>query len=164
MMHLVEGAKVVQLVQPAASNGLGGATRYVDTRLAHRVFLLVEVTKGNAALTSFTLSQGTSAAGAGAAAFAFTVPIWSNLNTSAAAATDTLVRRANALTYALDNAADGRGQQVMFEIDPAKMDYANGRYYAGLTLGATDAANIISVTAFLVSHRYKQDVPPTAIV
>ena len=161
MMHLVEGAKIAQMLVPGATNA-NPTTAYVDLSKCHKAFLVVHVAKGNAALTSFTLSQATTAAGGGPAkAFTNTVPIWSNLNCTA---TDTLVRRANALTYALDNAADGRGQIVVFQIDPAKMDVAGGFKYVAVVVAAGDAANIAGVMGYLVDHRYAQETPPTAIV
>ena len=159
MMHLVQGAKIVELLAPQATNANPASDR-VDLGLCSVAFFVIHVTKGNAALTSFALEQATTAAGGGNKIFANTVPIWSNLNCTA---TDTLVRRTNALSYALDNAADGRGQIVVFQIDPARLDINAGFRYVRFQVAAGDAANIASAMAYLVDHRYQQATPPTAI-
>ena len=142
--------KVSQMLIPQATNA-NPATAYIDMAQGHDVYFVVNVTKGNAALTSFALEQANTAGGGGNKIFANTVPIWSNLNTGAS---DVLVRRTNALNYALDNANDGRGQIVVFKVDPSRMDINAGFRWARLQVAAGDAANIASVLAVIIPQRY----------
>jgi hypothetical protein len=155
MMHLVQQGKPV-LALPPQSTAANPTSAYVNVRNYHMVYAVVTVAKGNAALTSFTLSQATNAAGAGPAAFANTAPIWVNLN---ATASDTLVRQANGLTYALDNANDGRGQVVIFQIDPDRL--SDGFNSVAIVVAAGNADNIAGITFHGVEGRYQQATPPT---
>lgn len=155
MMNLVEQGRPVLGLAPVATNG-NPTTAYVGLANYQMLYAIVSVTKGNAALTSFTLSQANTAAGGAAAAFVNTVPIWSNLNTTT---NDVLVRRANALTYALDNAADGRGQVVVFQIDPDRL--SDGFTHVALVVANGDAANLASVNFIGVQSRYAQETPPS---
>ena len=158
-MNLVQKGKIVQGLQPQATDA-NPASDYIDAANYHEIFVVIEVTKGDAALTSFALEQATSSAGAGNKVFANTVPIWSNLNT---ATNDTLVRRANAISYALDNADDGRGQQVVFQIDPRRLDINNDFRWIRVQVAAGNADNIASLTFVCVDARYKQATPPSAV-
>lgn len=149
MTHIPETALPVNGLVPVAT-GANPASAWISPT-DHMLYAVVHVTKGNAALTSFRLRKATSAAGAGAADFGKTVPVWANLNTVAGR---NLVRQANAEIYALDNAADGRGQIVVFQIDPSKLDTDNGFTHVALQIAAGNAANIASVMYFLAPQRY----------
>ena len=159
MMNLTQGAKIVEGLEPQATDA-NPASAYVDVSNYHTVYVVAHVTKDNAALTSFALEQATSSAGAGNKVFANTVPVWSNLNTGDG---DTLVRQANAINYALDNADDGRGQIVVFQIDPSRMDINNGFRWLRVQLAAGNADNLASVVFYMVDARYKQATPPSAV-
>lgn len=157
-MNLVQSAKIVEGLAPVATDA-NPATDYVKVDNCNMLYAVCHITKGNAAITSFAVEQATTAAGAGNKVLANTIPVWSNLNT----ATDALVRQTNAINYALDNAADGRGQIVVFQLDPAELDINNGFNWVRLQLAAGNAANIASVMFYLVGQRYAQATPPTAI-
>jgi len=162
MTHLVQGAKIVSALIPQATNA-NPASTYVDVANCHKLFIAIHVTKGNAALTSFAIEQATSSAGAGNKVLANTIPVWVNLDTSAATGTDTLVRQANAISYALNNEAGGVGQMVIFELDPSKLDINNGFRWVRFQVAAGNANNIASAVYYLVDHRYKQATPPSAV-
>lgn len=141
----------INLLVPQVTNG-NPASAYVDMSQGHLAQITIHVTKGNAALTSFALEQATTAGGAGNKPFANTVPIWSNLNTGAS---DTLVRRADAVLYALDNANDGRGQIVRFLIDPSVMDVNGGFRFMRFQTAAGDAGNLAAATIAFAPKRYQ---------
>ncbi len=144
MYATTEKLRPVLALAPVASNAVTESS-YVDLTNCNRAIVVCETRKGNAALTSFSLREN--GAAVAAQLMANTSPLWVNLNT----ATQPLTRPANANTYALDNADDGRGQVVVFEIDPARL--SDGYTEVRVDLGATNAANIVSVT-FLLDQKY----------
>jgi len=143
-MTFAQKIKTVMGLNPRATDA-NPLSAWVDLSQAVRCKVSILVTKGNAALTSFTLRESTDGVGAGAGVqnIPNTVQVYSNLNT---AASDTLVRRANAVTYALNNAAGGEGQVVVFDIDPAKLSINDGYRFLAVQLAAGDAANIASIS------------------
>jgi len=129
------------LLSPRATNA-NPASAYIDCSLGAKVKIVCSVTKGNAALTAFTLEEATTNAGGGLRNLARNVPVWVNLNSGASTAQ---VRQANGVTYALDNANDGRGQLVIFEVETAKL--GTGFRFLRVQTAAGDAANIASIAA-----------------
>jgi hypothetical protein len=143
-MTFAQKPKTVTGFTPVATDA-NPLSAWVDLSRAIRCKVVILVTKGNAALTSFTLRESTDGVGAGAGVqnIPNSVQVYSNLNTGAS---QTDVRRANAVTYALDNANDGRGQKVIFDVDPAKLSINNGYRFLAVQLAAGDAANIASIS------------------
>ena len=156
-MHLVEGAKIVEALAPAA-DAAGRAGDYVSLRDAARVFVVVHITQGNPAAVALTLFQATAVAGTGEKAIANAVPIWSDLDTAAG---DTLVARTAAVSYTTD--AGVKNKVVVFEVDAAALDINNGFDCLCVKTGASNAANITQAMYYLVGHRYPQATPPAAI-
>jgi hypothetical protein len=62
--HLVEGAKIVEGLPPAA-DAAGRAGDYVSLKDASRIFVVAHITQGNAATVALTLFQATAVAGTG---------------------------------------------------------------------------------------------------
>jgi hypothetical protein len=143
-MIFAEKLKAVSGLAPVATNG-NPASAYVDCSRAHSVKVVAHVTKGNAALTSFAIEQATTAGGGGNKPLANNVPVWSNLD---AATSDTLVRRANGVSYALNNGAAHR-QVVVFDVDTSKLDINGGFRFLRVQTAAGDAANVASVMFYL---------------
>lgn len=143
-MTFAQKIKTVMGLAPVATDA-NPLSAWVDLSQAIRCKVVVAVTKGNAALTSFTLRESTDGVGAGAGVqnVSNNVQVYSNLDTSAS---ETLVRRANAVTYALDDADGGEGQVVVFDVDPAKLAINDGYRYLAVQLAAGNAANIASIT------------------
>lgn len=158
-MNLTQGAKIVEGFDPQATNG-NPASAYVNVSNYHQVYILIHVDKDNAAETSFALEQATSSAGAGNKALANTVPLWSNLNTGDS---DALVRQTNAVSYALDDAADGRGQIVVFQVDPSRLDINNDFNWIRVQVADGNADNTASCLFVLTDARYKQATPPSVV-
>src|SRR5690349_14644864 len=103
-MHLVEGAKIVEALAPAA-DAAGRTGSYVTMKDAARAFVVVHITQGNAATIALSLLQATAVAGTGSKALANAVPIWSNLDT---ATSDALVARTAAVSYTTDAAVKNK--------------------------------------------------------
>lgn len=149
--------KLIEGIAPAA-DAAGRSSDIVSLKNAGKAYILVHITQGNAATIALTPMQAQDVAGTGAKVLANAVPIWSNLDTSL---TDTLIRRTDAVNYTTDAAL--KNKQVVFEIDPALLDVANGFDCIYFTTGASNAANITQAEFLLVDLRYQQTTPPTAI-
>lgn len=155
--HLVEGAKLVEGLAPAA-DAAGRTGDYVTLKDAARLFIVVHITQGNAATVALTPYQASAVAGTGEKVLANVVPIWSNLDT---ATTDTLVARTAAANYTTDAAV--KNKIVVFQIEAATLDVSGGFDCVTLKTGASNAANITQSMYYLVGHRYPQATPPAAI-
>lgn len=149
--------KLIEGIAPAA-DAAGRSSDIVSLKNAGKAYILIHITQGNAATIALTPMQAQDVAGTGAKVLANAVPIWSNLDTSL---TDTLIRRTDAVNYTTDAAV--KNKQVVFEIDPALLDVANGFDCIYFTTGASNAANITQAEFLLVDLRYQQTTPPTAI-
>jgi len=135
-LSLPEVFKIVEAM-PNATDAAGRTGDYVSLKNAKRAYIFVDVAQGNSATIAITVEQASAVAGTGSKAITNTVPIWSNLDT---AASDTLVRRTDAVAYTTD--AGVKNKQVK--------------------TGASNVANLTSATYFLES-RYPQATPPAAI-
>jgi hypothetical protein len=157
MFTLPEDCKLVQAVNPQTTNG-GITADYVSLKNVHKAWIIVELTQAAAHATGIDPMQATAVAGTGAKAFSNTLPIWAN---EATATSDTLVRQTDAVTYNVT--ADVANKQIIFEIDPAKMDVANGFDVLGCAVDdSSQATNIASIT-YVLKTRYPQATPPAAI-
>ncbi|NIO43779.1 MAG: hypothetical protein GTO41_28655 [Burkholderiales bacterium] len=157
MLHLPEDCKIVQALEPA-TDAAGRTGDYVSLKNCHRCYVLFHVTQGNAATILISINQATAVAPTGAKAITVGVPIWSNLD---CAASDTLVARTAAVSYTTD--AGVKHKQVIFQIDPATLDQANGFDCIAVVTGASNVANITSAQYLLTDIRYHQATPPAAI-
>jgi len=157
-MNFAENLKAVQGLQPA-TDAAGRTGAYISLKNAHKVAVVVHITQGNAATVAISINQASTIAAGDAKALANVVPIWSNLD---CAASDALVRRTDAVNYTTD--AGVKHKIIIFEIDPAKLDLANGFDCIAVVTGASNADNITSAMYYLVPHRYQQSTPPSAVV
>ena len=146
----------INLLAPAA-DAAGRTSAYVSLKHALKAWILVHINQGNAATILLSLLQASAVAGTGSKVFTVPQKIWSNLDT---AASDTLVARTAAVNYTTD--AGVKIKQVLFEINPAALDLANGFDCIGISTGASNAANITAAQAFLAT-RYPSATPPTAV-
>lgn len=158
MNFLPEVSKIVNAI-PAATNDAALEGDYVKVADAHKVVIVVQSKGGHASASAITIEQATTAAGAGTTVITKNVQIYSNLDTDA---TDTLVRRTDAVNYSTD--AANKNKLVVFVLDPATLDIENEFKYITVKVGISDIANIVSAQYYLVDHRYQQATPPTAIL
>lgn len=154
---LPQNCKIVQMLAPQTTNG-ALTSQVLNLANAIKAWIVVEFNQAVGHATTPTLNQATTlAAGTNKAAPA--VPIWANEDT---AATDTLVKQADAASYAVAN--NIKKKQVVFEIDPARFDVNGGYSYAYLTEATSgQATNFVSATAY-IQEAYQQATPPTAVV
>jgi hypothetical protein len=151
-----EKYKMVAALNPA-TDAAGRTGAYVSLKNVNLAFVVVHITQGNAATIALTIEQATAVAGTSSKAITVSVPIWSNLDVSAS---DALVRRTDAVSYTTD--AGVKNKIVVFQIDPATLDIANGFDCIVVKTGASNVANITQAV-YLLDERYQQATPPTAI-
>ncbi len=149
-------AKLVEALAPA-TDAAGRNAAKVSLKNASKAYIIVHIAQGNAATIALTPQQAQDVAGTGAKALSAAVPIWSNLDT---AASDTLVRRADAVSYTTDAAV--KNKIVVFEIDPAQFDIDNGFDCLFFSTGASNVANLTQAEYLLTDLRYQQATPPSA--
>lgn len=155
---LPQQVKIVQAI-PLATDAAGRTSAYVSLKLYGKGYIVISLTQGNAATVLLTPLQASAVAGTGSKVLTNAVPIWSNLDT---AATDTLVRQTDAVNYTTD--AGVKNKQVIFEIDPALLDVANGFDCIGFSTGASNVANLTGAVFMLTDPRYSQGTLGSAIV
>lgn len=158
-MTLPQVIKITEALPPAADAAGRTAASAVSLKNYGKCYIKCHITQGNAATVLLTPMQATAVAKTGGKVLANAVPIWANLDT---AATDTLVRQADAVNYTTD--AGVKNKHVIFEIDPALLDVAGGFDCIYVTTGASNAANITEIEYLLTDPRYAQATLPSAIV
>jgi hypothetical protein len=158
MNFLPEVSKIVNAI-PAATNDAALEGDYVNVANAGKLVIVVESKGGHASASALTIEQATTAAGGSSKAITKSVSIYSNLDTTA---TDTLVRRTDAVSYS--TGATNANKLVVFVLDPATLDIAGGFKWITVKAGISNVGNIVSAQYFLVDHRYQDATPPTAIV
>jgi hypothetical protein len=149
--------KPVQLLNPQTTNG-ALTSKVITLKNAMKAFVVFEFTQAVAFASVPTLNQATNiAAGTNKAGPA--VPIWANEDT---AASDVLVKQADASSYTL--AANVKNKQVVFEIDPSRLDVNNGYKTIYFTMASSSqATNLVSATAYILNAT-QQGSPLTAVL
>ncbi len=144
---------------PLAADGAGRISRGVSLKNAAYATVIAKIAQGNAATVALTLQQATNVAGGGAKTISNPAPIWANLDTDAS---DTLTRQPDGVSFTTDAAL--KNKLVVFHVDPAYFDVANGYDCLIVSTGASNAANLTSVDVFLGGNRFQGEPMPTAIV
>jgi hypothetical protein len=155
---LPQNCKPVQMIAPKTTNQ-AITSQVISLKNAHKAWVVLEFTQAAGHATTPTLVQATTIA-AGTNKAGPSVPIWANEDTGA---TDTLVKQtSDAASYAVTN--NIKNKQVIFEIDPSRLDVNNGYCCIYFTIAtSSQATNFVSATAYLL-ERYQQATPPTAIL
>ena len=154
---LPEQAKVLQALPPAA-DAAGRAGAWVSCKFAHKTYIIVLVAQGNAATVALTINQAQDESGTGAKAITAAVPIWFCTDESVS---DALVPQTAAVSFTTD--AGLKNKIVIFEIDPAKLDQANGFHCVQVVTGASNVANITAAIYQGQPLRYLASTPPSAL-
>lgn len=158
-MTLPQVIKVTEALPPAADAAGRTAASAVSLKNYGRCYIKAHIAQGNAATVLLTPMQASAVAKTGGKVLTNNVPIWANLDT---AATDTLVRQADAVNYTTD--AGVKNKYVIFEIDPMLLDIAGGFDCVYISTGASNAANITEVEYLLTDPRYASQTLPSAII
>jgi hypothetical protein len=156
-MSLPQNFKIVQMIPPKTTNA-ALTSQVVSLKGVNKAWVIFEFTQAVGFASTPTLLQATSI-GAGTNKAGPSVPIWANEDT---ATTDTLVKQASdAASYAVTN--NIKNKEVVFEIDPSRLDSNNLYDYIYFTLAtSSQATNFVSATAILQTS-YQQSTPPTQI-
>ncbi len=133
---LPEEAQHLTLLAPAADAAGRTSAAAATLKNCHKAYLVFVLNQGNAATVLLTPQQASAVAKTGAKAIAAT-RIWANQDE---AASSTLVRQTDAVSFTTD--ANLKIKRVIFEIDPAALDLANGFDCILAITGASNAANI----------------------
>ena len=147
---LPENCKIVEMVAPTVG-GVGVVTSdYISLRNAHKAWIVIHYTDGNGNAVVYQPVRATGVTPVGNVSITTAVKIWSNMDT---AASDLLVERTAATSYAQDNAV--KNKVIIFEIDPVDL----GPTYdcIGFTATTPAAGDYISAL-FVVQPRYQTRV------
>lgn len=144
---------------PLATDAAGRTSRGVTLKNSTFATVIASITQGNAATVALTILQAQNVAGLNVKPITNPAPIWANLDTDAS---DTLVRQTDAVSFTTDAAV--KNKQVVFHVDPAYFDIANGFDCLLVSTGASNVANLTSIDFLLEGQRYQSEPMPTAIV
>ena len=153
---LPQVSKIVEAITPQAGAAITGD--YVSLKNTGLCIVVVHVNQANAATMAISIQQATAVAGTSTKVITVAVPIWANED---CATSDTLVAQTAAVNFTTSAAV--KQKVVVFAIDPATLDLANGFDCITVITGASNAANITSAMYYLVNYRYQQATPPAAI-
>lgn len=168
MGSLMQNAKIVPGFAPATMAGAADGD-WVSMKAYDKVGMLIYITQGNAATTTFTVDSGTSVAGANLNA-GITFNHWyiadTAIGTDAGANSDTWV--AGGAVATVTTSATGTGASLHYiEIDADTVISGQSAFTAitqydcvQLKLGASDVANIAAVSYVMFPSRYAQAVSP----
>ena len=157
-MTLVEKYKVVQAVEPKTTNtAITGA--YVSLKNVNTVAVIVNFTQAVGHATVISLYQAQDVSGTGAKILSNNVPVWANEDVSLG---DSLIRKADGVSYTVANTA--KNKQVVFHIDPAKLDVNDGFTCLNVRIGASTQATNFASAEYILDSKYAGDVPPSVVV
>lgn len=157
MLHLSESTKIVEALKPQAGAAL--TADYVSLKNVGMAYVLVHINQANAATVAITIEQASAVAGTGSKPITISQPIWVNQD---CASSDTLVRQNDGVGFTTSAAIAQK--LVVFQIDPATLDQANGFNCITVKTGASHADNITSALYVLADYRQQPAIEISAIV
>jgi small-conductance mechanosensitive channel len=156
---LPEMFKIVDATAGCVTTNGGVTGQYINVKTGQMLFLVLSFTQAVGHATVITLKEATTVAGGSVKTVINTHKVWSN---AATATNDILVRGTDATGLTLGSGV--AKMQVVFEIDPAALDTANGFTCVGFTLSdSSQATNFVS-GVYLLQTRFVQATPPSAVV
>jgi hypothetical protein len=150
---LPQNCKIVTAIAPSAGAAVTGD--YISLKNAHKCWVVILSSGGNATAATFGINEATAVAPTAAGASAALFPNWINNSTAVA---DALTKNADAATVTTDGLATPK--LIVIEVDPALL--TAGYDCIAVTEGASNAANITSAI-YVIAERYQQATPPAAI-
>ena len=157
-MTLVEKFKVVQAVEPKTTNAaITGA--YVSLKNVNTATIIVNLTQAVGHATVVSLYQAQDVSGTGAKALSNNVPVWANEDVTSG---DSLIRKADGVSYTVANTA--KNKQVVFHIDPAKLDINESFTCLNVRIGASTQATNFASAEYILDSKYAGDVPSSVVV
>lgn len=157
-MTLIEKYKVVQAVEPKTTNAaITGA--YVSLKNVINATVVVNLTQAVGHATVVSLYQAQDVSGKNAKPLTNSVPVSANEDVSLG---DSLIRKADGINYIVANTA--KNKQIVFHIDPARLDVNDGFTCLNVRIGAsTQAANFASAE-YILDSKYAGDIPSSVVV
>ena len=154
---LPEYFKIVTALAATTTNGaLTGD--YVSLKNAKSCTIVVNLKQAAAHATAISVEQATKVDATGTKVITNAVPIWANEDIST---TDTLVRQTDAVNYTIT--ADANDKLIVFQIDPATLDVANGFDCITVKTAASTEVSDFASAIYYIETKYAQVTPPTAI-
>ncbi|WP_270474428.1 hypothetical protein [Clostridium cochlearium] len=155
---LVEKYKVVQVVEPKTTNtAITGA--YVSLKNVIRGAVVVNLTQAVGHATVISLYQAKDASGKDAKPLTNSVPVWANEDVSLG---NSLIRKADGISYTVANTA--KNKQVVFHIDPARLDVNEGFTCLNVRIGASTQVTNFTCAEFILDSKYAGDIPSSVVV
>lgn len=155
---LVEKYKVVQAVEPKTTNA-AITGKYISLKNVINATVIVNLTQAVGHATVVSLYQAKDISGTGAKTLSNNVPIWANEDVSSG---DSLIRKTDGTSYTVANTA--KNKQVVFHIDPAKLDLNNGFTCLNVKIGASTQATNFVCAGFILYSKYAGDIPSSVVV
>lgn len=146
----------IQSLAPA-TDAAGRTGKYVSLKNAKSAAILVQINQGDANVVLLSPKQAEAVAGTNVKVLANPVRIWVNSDT---ANTANYTRQTDAVNYT--TTAGVTPKAVIFEIDPAAMDGANGFDCLTIVTGASNVGNL-TAAQIVVEPKYSQASPPSVI-
>jgi len=155
---LVEKYKVVQAVEPKTTNATITGD-YVSLKNVITATVIVNLTQAVGHATEISLYQAKDVSGTESKPLTNSVPVWANEDVSSG---DSLIRKSDGVTYTLANTA--KNKQVVFHIDPAKLDINDGFTCLNVRIGASTQATNFAAAEYILDSKYAGDIPSSVVV
>lgn len=157
-MTLVEKFKVVQAVEPKTTNAaITGA--HISLKNVNAATVVVNLTQAVGHATQVSLYQAKDGAGTGAKPLTNSIPVWANEDVSLG---DSLIRQTEGVSYTVSNTA--KNKQVVFYIDPAKLDINDGFTCLNVRIGASTQVTNLACAEFILDSKYAGDIPSSVVI
>ncbi|MDR5586031.1 hypothetical protein [Clostridium aquiflavi] len=150
-MALIEKYKLIQAFEPKTTNA-AITSNYITLKNSITATVVVNLAQTAGHETQISLYQAQDVGGTGAKPLENNVPVLANEDVSAS---DTLVRQADGVSYTVANTA--KNKQVIFHVDPAKLDINNGFTCLNVRIGASSQATNFASGEFILENKYAGD-------
>jgi len=157
-MNLVEKYKIVQALEPKTTNAAITGD-YVSLKNVITGTVVVNLTQEVGHATQISLYQAKDVSGTGAKPLTNSVPVWANEDVSLG---DSLIRQNDGVSYTVANTA--KNKQVVFHIDPARLDVNDGFTCLNVRIGASTQVTNFACAEFILDSKYAGDVPSSVVV
>lgn len=145
---LIEKYKTIQAFEPKTTN-TAIKSAYINLKNIITAVAVINLTQAVAHETEILLYQAKDAKGTNEKSLENNVHI---LASEDVAESDELVRKLDAVSYTVEKTA--KNKQIIFSVDPAKLDVNNGFCYLGLKIGASSQATNFASAEFILESKY----------
>lgn len=145
-MAIIERYKVIQAFEPKTTN-TAITSDYVTLKNAITATVIVNLSQTVGHETQISLYQAQDVEGTGSKPLENNVPILANEDVSAS---DRLVRQSDGISYTVADTT--KNKQVIFHIEPAKLDINNGFCCLNIRVGASSQATNFAGGEFILEN------------